>query len=473
MLKVAVLNGSPKGQTSVTVQYVHFLQYKFPDVEFKILDVAHEIKKLEENEAAFRKVIEEVSTSDAVLWAFPLYYLLVSSQYKRFIELIQERESVFAFHGKPAAVLSTSINYFDHTAHNYMNAVCDDLQMKFMDSYSAEMNDLLKPKERKRFILFVEAFLLAVKEGAPAIRNHRPLIASAISYEPRTLQQVEARGKKVLIVADDMDRSTNLRLMVENLQNTFLQPAELIQLKDVDIKGGCLGCLQCGMDNVCVYQGRDGFIDFFEQRVKTADTLFLAGAIHDRYLSARWKCFFDRGFFNGHVPVLEGKQIGFIISGPFGQIHNLREILEAYVGSQRSNLVGFVSDDLGHSEEINDALQALANRSVLYGRQGYFKPPTFLQVGGKKLFRDAIWGRMRPVFQADHRYFKKHGYYDFPQKKYKWRIINNILILLTKIPTFRREFIRRTKSEMIRPYANALEDIRDRDAAKGKPIASG
>jgi multimeric flavodoxin WrbA len=473
IMKITVLNGSPKGQASVTVQYVHFLQLKFPDVEFKILDVAQKIKKLEEDKEAFQNVIEEVSTSDAVLWAFPLYYLLVSSQYKRFIELIHKRESIFAFRGKPAAVLSTSINYFDHTAHNYMNAICDDLQMKFMDFYSAEMNDLLKPRERQRLKLFGEAFILAIKEGAPAIRNNSPLIASTFAYQPRALKQVETYGKKVLIVADDIDQNTNLRFMVENLQKTFLPAAELVQIKDVDIKGGCLGCVQCGMDNSCIYHGKDGFIDFFEQKVKTADILFFAGAIHDRYLSALWKCFFDRGFFNGHIPVLEGKQIGFIISGPFGQIHNLREILEAYVGSQRSNLVGFVSDDPGNSEEISEALQTLANRSILYGKLGYFKPPTFLQVGGKKLFRDAVWGRLRPVFQADHRYFKKHGYYNFPQKKYKWRLINNILILLTKIPPFRREFVRRTKSEMIRPFADTLEDISDRDAATAKPIAKG
>lgn len=459
-MRITVLNGSPKGQTSVTVQYIHFLQLKFPDVEFNILDVAHEIKKLEENEETLQKVIEEVSTSDAVLWAFPLYVLLVSSQYKRFIELIHERESVFAFRGKPAAVLSTSINYFDHTAHNYMNAICDDLQMKFMDSYSAEMNDLLKPRERQRLKLFGEAFILAIKEGAPAIRNHRPLIASNVAYEPRAIQQLETYGKKVLIVADDMDQNTNLRFMVQNLQKTFLPSAELVQIKDVDIQGGCLGCVQCGMDNICIYHGKDGFIDFFEKKVKTADILFFAGAIHDRYLSALWKCFFDRSFFNGHIPVLEGKQIGFIVSGPFGQIHNLREILEAYVGTQRSNLVGFVSDDLDDSDEINEALQTLANRSVGYSKLGYFRPPTFLQVGGIKLFRDAVWGRLRPVFQADHRYFKKHGYYNFPQKKYKWRVINSILLSLTKIPPFRREFIKRIKKDMIKPFTHTLEKIK-------------
>jgi NAD(P)H-dependent FMN reductase len=119
-MKIAVLNGSPKGQTSVTMQYVNFLQLKFKDVEFKYFDVAPKIKKLEDDEKAFEQIIGEISAADGVLWAFPLYFFLVPSQYKRFIELIFERKSASAFLDKPAAVLTTSINFFDHTAHNYM-----------------------------------------------------------------------------------------------------------------------------------------------------------------------------------------------------------------------------------------------------------------------------------------------------------------------------------------------------------------
>ena len=83
-----------------------------------------------------------------------------------------------------------------------------------------------------------------------------------------------------------------------------------------------------------------------------------------------------------------------------------------------------------------------------------------MRIGGKKLFRDAVWGRMRPAFQADHRYFREHGYYDFPQKRYKWRLINNILITLTKIPPLRREFTKRIKEEMVRPFSKVLARLK-------------
>ena len=49
-MKIAVLNGSPKGQTSVTMQYAHFLEQKFPETEFKYFDVALKIKRLEKDD---------------------------------------------------------------------------------------------------------------------------------------------------------------------------------------------------------------------------------------------------------------------------------------------------------------------------------------------------------------------------------------------------------------------------------------
>ena len=456
-MKIAVLNGSPKGQTSVTMQYVHFLEQKFPEAEFKFFDVALKIKRLEKDDAAFQEIIAGIAAADAVLWAFPLYTLLVCSQYKRFIELIFERNATAAFRGKPAAVLTTSINFFDYTAHNYIHAVCDDLQMNYFGSYSAEMNDLLKSKERQRLKTFGDLFIKAIKEGTPSIRSNKPLIAPDVFFNAEAIKPVETEGKKVLIVVDDAAENPNLMKMVERLRQTFSPVADLVQLKDIDIKGGCLGCVQCGFDNVCAYEGKDGFIDFFNQKIKTADILLFAGAIHDRYLSSLWKCYFDRGFFNGHTPALQGKQAGFVISGPFSQIYNLREIFEASMDVQHAGLVGFVSDDMGSPAEINAALQNMASRSVEQSKLDYIPPPTFYQVAGSKIFRDAIWGRLRVVFQADHKYYKEHGMYDFPQKNYKWRIINSALVLLTKIPVVRREFIKRVKTEMIKPCANALK----------------
>src|SRR5271157_6396303 len=157
-MKIVVLNGSPKGDVSVTMQYVHFLQKKFLQHELKILNISQRLPVIEKDEEKFREVIDEVRSADGVLWAFPLYYLLVHAHYKRFIELIFERGVKGAFQGKYTAALSTSIHFYDHTAHNYINAICDDLGMRFVESFSADMTDLLKEEGRTQLAQFGQRF---------------------------------------------------------------------------------------------------------------------------------------------------------------------------------------------------------------------------------------------------------------------------------------------------------------------------
>jgi multimeric flavodoxin WrbA len=109
------LNGSPKGDISVTMQYIDYIQQQFPQHELDIHNISQRIKKLESDEAAFQVVIDAVREADGIIWGFPLYLLLVPSQYKRFIELIWERDVADAFAGKYATVLTTSIHFYDHT----------------------------------------------------------------------------------------------------------------------------------------------------------------------------------------------------------------------------------------------------------------------------------------------------------------------------------------------------------------------
>jgi len=82
---------------------------------------------------------------------------------------------------------------------------------------------------------------------------------------------------------------------------------------------------------------------------------------------------------------------------------------------------------------------SLAERLIRFAREGYMKPTTFLGIGDAKIFRDDIYGRLRFPFQADHKSYRKRGMYDFPQKDCKSRITNSMLMLLTKIPSTRKE----------------------------------
>lgn len=460
-MKIVVLNGSPKGEISVTMQYVGFIKKKFSQHELKILNIAQRSKQIESKAEVFHAIIEDIKEADGILWAFPLYVFLVHSQYKRFIELIGERSAEAAFKGKPAAILTTSIHFYDHTAHNYIHGICDDLDMNFYASYSAEMQDLFKEMEREKLCHFFQGFLEAIIRKAPAIKIYSPLHIQTTEYTPGTsLEPVDAYDKKIVIVTDEEEGQRNLKQMVQRVAAHFTGQAEVINLHNVDIKGGCLGCIRCGYDNTCVYRGKDGFIDFYNNKLKTADILIFAGGIRDRYLSSLWKTFFDRGFFNTHIPSFMGKQIAFLVSGPLGQLSNLRQIMEAYAELQQANLVGIVSDEEGNSQILDDLLRELAVRSVEYAKIQYIKPTTFLGLGGRKIFRDEIWGDLRFPFAADHQFYKDKGFYDFPQKDYAARMRNVIFGWMVKIPAVRKRIYNEMMiRKMVEPFQKLLNKL--------------
>jgi multimeric flavodoxin WrbA len=465
-MKITVLNGSPKGIQSVTMQYVEFAQKSYPEHEFNIIHISQRIKRLETNPAAFEEVMNEISASDSVLWAFPLYVMMVHAHYKRFIELIFERQKEAVFKDKYAAIFTTSIHFYDHTAINYMQAICDDLEMRFAGAYSAEMQDFFKPAERDQIIEFFSQFLIAVEQEQITTRRYAPLRQHTFSYQPdfSTSQTVNNQGKKIVVVADIESPDSNVMKMIVRLKAAYQQPVQVFNLRDLHIAGSCQGCLHCAYDFQCVYQEKDEYIDFYKKELLDADILIWAGTIHDRYLSALWKTFFDRRFFNTHTPTFMNKQIGFLISGPLRQIENLREILTSFVEFEKANLLGFVSDEDGNSCQLDAQIDQFAKYGIHNTQKSFQTPMTFRGVGAYKIFRDEIYGRLRVPFVADYKAYKKMGVFDFPQKLYKVRILNNLFSLLLHIPKLRDQFYgKMMKPGMIMRYQQLLKKMPAQD----------
>jgi multimeric flavodoxin WrbA len=458
-MKIVVLNGSPKGDLSISLQYARYLAKVFPEAEYQTIHIAQRIKVIENNRQVFDDIIQQIREADGVLWVFPLYILLVHAHYKRFIELISERKVQGAFAGKYAAILSTSIHYFDHTAHNYMHGICDDLGMKFVDSFSAEMYDLTKAEGQHQLDLFGRNFLDAITRKAATWRAFPPIVPSGFHYlSGAALAPIPTEGKKVVILHDATDPNSNLAKMVTRCQAAFEGDVNTINLHELDIKASCQGCLQCGSDNQCAYEGKDGFIDFYRTQVMTADVVVYAGTVVDRYLSSRWKMFFDRCFFNTHTPVLKGKQVVYIISGPLGQLPNLVEIIQAFMELQQANLVGFVTDESGSSSEIDRLLDEAMTLSMHYSRIGFTRPATFLGIGGMDIFRDDIFGRLRPVFASDHRAYSRLGIYNtFPQRDWRTQLTNLLTGIIFRIPMIQKGFKRQIKTRMVQPLQKVVE----------------
>ena len=459
-MKFAVLSGSPKGDRSITLQNVRYLEKVYPEHEYAVHHVAQKIRVLEKNDDAFREVIDSVRGADGVIWSFPLYFLLVHSGLKRFIELIGERDAADAFLQKYAAGISTSIHFFDNTAHAYIHGVSEDLGMRYVSSFSPHMMDLLEEEGRAKLRFFAGSFFDAIERGATIPRRNRPITQVTLTYTPGVVnERIGTDRKRVVVVTDVRPGQNNLNGMIDRFTQALSGDVDVLNLKDVDITGDCQGCIQCGYDNTCAYEGKDGFIDFYRDKVMTADIVIFASTIRDRYFTADIKRMFDRTFFQTHTPRLPNKQVGFLVSGPLSQLPNLREIMDGFFQVEESNLVDMISDEYDDSETLDAVIDDFARNVIRAADCEYVRPLDFLGVGGRKIFRDDMFAGIRFPFRADHRHYKKNGYYDFPHKNYKMRIMSGVLLALTAFPPMRDEiYKRRIKGEMVKPLMKVVEE---------------
>lgn len=449
-MKIIVLNGSPKGDNSVTMASVKYLKVVFPEHDFTVKHIAQSIHRLEKDPEVFEAVINEVRESDIVLWAFPLYFLLVHANYKRFIELIFERGVQDAFAGKYTASLSTSIHFYDHTAHNYIHGICEDLEMHFVSAFSAEMNDLMIEQERDNLRLFLGDVIDCYQKKVVKAKVFPRLPQPELGYNPATatdLDVTDLGDLKIVVLTDTGSMSDNLQHMINRFNSSFATAPEVIDLAEIKIAGGCLGCLKCGMDNECAYDGKDDVRSTYEEKLKKADIVVFALTIKDRYFSARWKQFVDRRFYKTHQPGLPGKQVGYLISGPLSYEQNLRQILNASSEVDQSNLVEIITDEFSSSSELDSAITHFTQKLIRCATVHEKRPKTFLGVGAGKIFRDEMWGSLRFVFQADYKYYKKHGMIDFPQSKISTRL-SHLLIPFMRISKVKKQVQDRIKDMM-------------------------
>ncbi|MDD1723809.1 MAG: NAD(P)H-dependent oxidoreductase [Methanospirillum sp.] len=455
-MQVCVLNGSPKGEKSITLQYVRFLELAYPAHTFVTCHISKKIAVIEKNREEWDFVCNVIRDADLVLWATPVYVQHVPSQYKRFIELLFERDAGALFAGKYAASISTSVHFFDQKVHEYLQGISEDLGMNWAGSFSAGMNDLMEEKSQLQLAAFGDDILSASCKRRPVLQVYPPVPRMTRSYVPGSLTgPVDTEGKRVLILHDASEDSS-LGKMVRQMEGAFSGEVTTCNLDKIGMKGGCLGCVQCAFENQCMYT--DGFSSFWKEQVEPADIIVFAGTIRDRYISARWKEFFDRSFFLGHIPRYTGKQVILLLEGPLAQVPGLRENLSSQFSG--SNLVEIVTDEPEDSGLIDALIGSAAERAVQYAVAGVSRPPMFPSVAGRIVLRDAVWGDLRPIFRADHRYFKSHGLYDFPQYQYRKRISRFFFSLFTSLPPVQKRMKPAMKDHMIQGFARVFSESR-------------
>lgn len=442
-MNILVLNGSPKGKYSITLQTVNYLIQQYPDAKFEVLNVGQKIRSFEKD---FSAAAEALKNAEVILFSYPVYTFIAPYQLHRFIELI--KESGIDLTGKYATQLSTSKHFYDVTAHRYIQDNCCDLGMKYIKGLSADMDDLLTEKGQKEAKDFYEYVAFCVKND---IYENVSVANSPAKHVAVSIPEAKNEEKQgdIVILTNCEENDDQLKNMIARFQAVMPRKTRVVNIREYPFKGGCLGCFNCAVSGKCVY--KDGFDDFLRNTIQTAQAIVPAFSIKDHSMGASFKLYDDRQFCNGHRTVTMGMPMGYLISGNYSEEFNLQMIVEGRAQVGGNFLAGVATDETNPDAEIDKLALSLD-----YALSANYVPPSnFYGIGGMKIFRDLIW-LMQGMMKADHKFYKAHGQYDFPQKNRGRMIAMYFVGAMLSSPKIKAKMGNMMNEGMLMPYNKIL-----------------
>ncbi len=449
-MNILVLNGSPKGKNSITLQTVEYIQKLRKDHSIEIIHAGRKIKAFEKNFET-DNVPEKLKNADIIVLCYPVYTFIVPSQLHRFIELIKENNIDLS--GKWATQITTSKHFYDVTAHNFIRDNCADMGMKYITGLSADMEDLLGEQGQKEALNWFDRMIWSAENNmARAVYTKK----STYTKNPvTTVKTAENKKEKdIVIVTDCSGDDVQLQSMIDAFRKECTYTTRVENIRSREISGGCLGCFNCAVDGKCIY--KDNFDSYLRNDIQQGDAIIYAFTIDGHSMGSRFKMYDDRQFCNGHRTVTIGMPMGYIISGDYSKEENLRVILEARANVGQNIYLGAATDEGDTSREIETLAKkleyAIENKNTL--------PQNFYGVGGMRIFRDLIY-EMQGMMQADHKFYKSHGIYNtFPQKK-KGNIIKMYLVgMLLKNKKLKSRMGNKMTEGMLAPYRKVIDNIK-------------
>lgn len=445
-MKICVINGSPRGEYSVTLHSLLYLQKINLNHSFEFLNVGLQIKKYEKD---FSEAEKKLTEADFLIFSFPVYTFIAPSQLHRFIELIKENN--LNLKDKFVSLVTTSKHFYDVTAHNYIEDNCLDLGMKFVKGLSQDMEDLTKEEGRNDLIKFFKYLEYSYDNDIYEKRIINQPKFIEYNYQKQDIDNIKDSSKKAVIICDLNKNDENyqsLQNMIDHFIDLFKYQVEVVNLRDFPFKGGCLGCFNCAGDGKCIY--KDNFDEFLRNHIQVNDAIIIAFNIKDHSMGSLFKMYDDRQFCNGHRTVTEGLPFGYIINGDYESESNLKMIVEGRAEVGHNFLAGVGSDA--------ETIKMMVERLEYAIENKYVQPRNFYGVGGMKIFRDLIW-IMRGLMKADHKFYKKHKVYDFPQKQRGKMMLMCFLGAMVRNKKIKAKMGNKFNEGMVAPYKKVLKKL--------------
>lgn len=119
-------------------------------------------------------------------------------------------------------------------------------------------------------------------------------------------------------------------------------------------------------------------------------------------------------------------------------------------------LCGVATDEGNTTTDI----QTLADSLVFALKKKLSRPANFYGIGGMKIFRDLIY-IMQGMMKADHKFYKEHGIYDFPQKQKKRILQMKFVGAMLAIPSVQKKMKGQMNQYITGPYIKVVEQVKE------------
>ncbi len=411
-MRVIVISGSPKGNESLSLNFVKYLEKLNKDIIFEILEIGKYSKVLEKNKDFFISYINAIDRSDLIIWCTPVHTLTVSHSIISFIELINKNKKKINFKNKYATSILTSINFFDTTAEDYLRLISESLSMKYIKGYFINSSEKLTQELKDGFQQYFKNTVYKVKNKYNCEKRFHLHPSKKYPYNPTPyLEQREIELELNAIIITDHKEDSNIEKMIFNFQRYANFNTKIINLNKIDKSINHSFKFDSILKSISGnYEYSSSDINFFENEYTKADLVVWAIDIKNHLFSENWKIFIDKCFYYDYKNLKKNQNFGIFISGEYSNEPVLYKFLNQYISITKKNCMTIITDSDKSNREITksikDFTELIENKDFIN-----LKPQKdFYSISSKKILGDFIFNN-RHIFDEDNKLAKDLGLY--------------------------------------------------------------
>ena len=346
-VKIAVINGSPKGENSITFQSVRYLEKRFQD-DFMILQAGASIEDLKQDMGIATAVLE---AADLILFSYSVQAGMAPAELMEFMELLKEMKPDLA--GKHGTQILTSTHFLDITAKAYVENCMSDFGIKALPAFSAEGYDLLTKPGQLELLKYWNYITFCVKEECSAL-------AADIELNSEIYEEIRDEYR-VVILTDCEAENQSLRDAIAEFREVFPFETKLVNLRKYD----------------------ESNWDVLQKKVATADGIVYASSIRNHTMGPFFKRFEERNTLSEGWASDCNKQIMFLVDGDLSGEHDFCLMLRIHTQMRCCFETGIVSTASG---QFHQELRTAAKRLTYALQHQMNLPGDFYQKAGRMLY---------------------------------------------------------------------------------------